>query len=525
MIEIADKQDCCGCGACEQICPKKCIKLKEDNEGFLYPETNAAECVSCNMCESACPIIQKSGSDMINESERGRAQSTAYGGWHKNDGVRFDSSSGAAFTLVAEYIINEGGIVYGCMLNDNMEAVHAGIESMDELYRLRGSKYVQSKINTTYQEIKLQLQTGRKVLFVGTPCQAAGLHSFLGQSTYENLYIIDFICHGVPSPKLFRAYINELERKYAKKVVAYKFRNKDNGWNQTGTQLGSGSRIDFYDEAHIRKYPAFLDHYMNAFLDDVCLRPSCYACNFKDITKDYADFTIADFWGVNKVSKNLNDGKGTSLVLVHNDHAMELWNKVSDNFYCEQVDIKHAVRRNQSLIKSARMNPNRKKFYEELNAKGFRYVERRYMSAFTWGFHTMWKIFGQFIKFAIVGCSNIAINLAVYYLCLFLGINYLIAYTLGFLVSVCNAFFWNYKYVFVNKQETSIIKAFVKVVASYGFSFLLSLVLMTLLVEIFHISSFIAPVLKMIVTIPLNFVMNKIWAFKDRKNKYPEEEV
>lgn len=138
---------------------------------------------------------------------------------------------------------------------------------------------------------------------------------------------------------------------------------------------------------------------------------------------------------------------------------------------------------------------------------------------------SLWKRFGQFVKFAIVGCSNTVINLAVYYFCLFLGINYLIAYTLGFLISVCNAFFWNNKYVFVNKQETSIVKAFIKVFASYGLSFLLSLVLMTLLVEILHISSLFAPILKMIVTIPLNFILNKRWAFKDRKSKYPEEET
>lgn len=396
MIEIADKRDCCGCGACEQICPKKCIKLKEDSEGFWYPETDAEECISCNMCDLACPIAIKHGGDIMAESEWGGVQPAAYGGWHKNDDVRFDSSSGAAFTLVAEYVISEGGIVYGCMMNNNMEAVHVGIECMDELYRLRGSKYVQSKINTAYQEIKTHLQKGRKVLFVGTPCQAAGLYSFLGQSICENLYIIDFICHGVPSPKLFRTYINELERKYAKKVVAYKFRNKDHGWNQSGLQLGS--RTCFHDDTYIRKYPALMDHYMNAFLDDVCLRPSCYACNFKNITKNYTDFTIADFWGVNKVSKNLNDGKGTSLVLVHNDHAMELWNKVSDNFYCEQVDIKQAVRRNQSLIRSARMNPNRKRFYEELNVNGFRYVERKYMSAYTWGVHKAVSIIKNKLK-------------------------------------------------------------------------------------------------------------------------------
>lgn len=517
MIKIVDKHECCGCGACEQICPSKCIRLKTDREGFLYPEVDQKACVSCNLCEKVCPV-------KIDKNSAGDRKPLAYAGWHKNDEVRADSSSGGAFTAVAEYIIKEGGIVYGCTLNENMDAIHVGVETIEDLVKLRGSKYVQSRIEHVYLEIKAHLQSGRKVLFVGAPCQAAGLCRFLGKK-YEDLYTIDFICHGVPSPGLFHRYIAELEQKHNKKVAAYKFRNKDHGWNSSGMQLGT--KIGFPDGTYIRKYPAFMDHYMNAFLDDVCLRPSCYECMFKDAVKDYSDFTIADFWGVNNISKDLNDGKGTSLLLVHNAHASELLEKIKDQFYYKQVDFEQAIRRNRSLTRSAKLNPNRKRFYEELEAKGYQYVERKYMLAFTWAAHKVFNMvsnkFGQFIKFAIVGCSNTIISLAVYYLCIFLGVNYLLAYTLGFLISVCNAFFWNNKYVFVNKQETSISKAFVKVFASYGFSFLLSIVLMSLLVEVCSVSSLIAPILKMAIVIPLNFVLNKIWAFKDRKDKGAEE--
>lgn len=389
MIELADKCECCGCGACEQICSSKCIRLEEDMEGFLYPKVEEEECISCNLCEQVCPVkIEKNSS----ESKR----SFAYGGWHKNDDVRFDSSSGGAFTAIAEYIIKKGGIVYGCTLNENMEAVHIGVENEDDLVLLRGSKYVQSKMNNVYRDIKEHLKKERRVLFVGTPCQAAGLCSFLGKRD-ENLYIIDFICHGVPSSKLFHEYIADMERKYLKKVTGFRFRNKDYGWNQTGLQLGP--RIDFVDGTFVRKYPAFLDCYMNAFLDDVCLRPSCYSCKFKDITKDYSDFTIADFWGVNKVSRALNDGKGTSLVLVHNDRADELLSEIGNWFQYEQVDIERVIRGNCSLIKSAKWNPNRERFYLELNKKGYRYVKYKYMLAVTWGFHKICNMMK--IKFKI----------------------------------------------------------------------------------------------------------------------------
>lgn len=386
MKNLITKKECCGCGACEQVCPAECITLKEDSEGFLYPEVDRAICISCDRCVQVCPAVSHK------EKKAGEMKPKAYGGWHKDNAVRAKSSSGGAFTAVAEYVIREGGIVYGCAWNEHMEAVHVGVEKTDDLELLRGSKYVQSKTGFAYQEVKTYLETGRKVLFTGTPCQAAGLHSFLGKR-YDNLYVMDFICHGVPSRKVFRRYIGNMERKYGSKVNAYHFRNKDHGWKQSGIQLGPG--IGFEDGTCVRKYPAFMDPYMNAFLDDVCLRPSCYTCGFKDGLKDYADLTVADFWGVNKVSRALNDGKGTSLLVVHNVRMKELLDTISDRFYFEEVDFDQAIRRNQSLLCSARLNPHREKFYEELEVKGWGYMERKYMLAHVWGIH---KVIHYFTK-------------------------------------------------------------------------------------------------------------------------------
>lgn len=518
MISIQKKIQCCGCRSCEQICPYDCIEMQPDEEGFLYPKVDQATCVGCNLCNKACPIE----SALLSESAESEGTPIAFGGWHKDEEIRRESSSGGAFTLFAEEIIKNGGKVFGCTLDSDMKAVHIGVDNMDGLSALRGSKYVQSDIAETYNKVRDALKMKRQVLFVGTPCQAAGLYSFVGNKHDENLYVVDFICHGVPSPKIFADYINAEERRKGSKLVAHRFRNKDKGWSQTGLQLGTLS--EYADGTIIRRYPAFRDKYMNAFLDDVCLRPSCYECSFKSIPKDYVDFTIADFWGVDKVTDGLNDKKGTSLILIHTDHGMSLWDKVRDAFEYKEVVYEDAMKRNSPLVKSAKFSPRREKFYADYQSRGYEYVEKKYMSAITWGWHkalsvlkAVWAKFGQFIKFGIVGCTNTIINLAVYYLCLYLGAHYLVAYTLGFLVSVCNAFFWNNKYVFKDKQEKSLFRAFIKVFASYGASFLLSVLLMSILVEMLNISSIIAPILKMVITIPLNFVLNKIWAFKDRK--------
>lgn len=518
MISVQNKEKCCGCGACSIACPTKCIKMICDEEGFLYPETDIERCVECGLCNKVCPIEKAEEAGKKIESKQPRA----VGGWHKNEEVRGDSSSGGAFTLFAEYILKRDGVVFGCTLDENMQAVHIGIESFDELYKLRGSKYVQSNLNNTYQEIKKLVKNGRLVLFVGTPCEAAGLFSFMGNRNYDNLYIVDFICHGVPSPKIFEEYIKEEEKKEESKIVSYRFRNKDYGWSQTGLQLGT--LLKFENGTEMRRYPAYKDAFMNGFLDDIYLRPSCHACMFKEVPKNYADFTIGDFWGVDKVEPELSGNKGTSLILINTKHGENLWEKVNQNFHYKEVDFTKAIKRNSPLIESADKNSRRMRFFNDYYEYGYHFVKKKYMSAAVWAMHKVFKIgkktlkeCEQFIKFAIVGCSNTVINLAVYYFCIYVGIYYLIAYTAGFLVSVTNAFYWNNKFVFKNKKEKSIVKAFLKVLASYGFSFILSIILMSVMVEALGISSLVAPILKMIITIPINFLLNKVWAFKDKR--------
>lgn len=381
---ICEKNKCTGCGACSQICPQKCIMMKEDIDGFLYPEIDNNVCINCNKCIHTCPVLHYQ-----NEVITGGGYIEAYGGWHNNDSIRYNSSSGGAFSLLADSIIEQGGIVFGCTLNEKMKAVHICVDNKEELWKLRGSKYVQSEIRSTYNDVKQNLELGRKVLFVGTPCQVAGLSAYLEEKEYSNLYKVDFICHGVPSPKVFAGYLEYLENTYNSKIISFKFRNKDYGWNPN---IQLGTEIQFENGTRIRNYPAFKDSYMNGFSNDIFLRPSCYECSFKKNFKKYSDFTIADFWGVNQISKKLNDGKGTSLILICNEHANLLWDEIKKDFYFEKVDYKKAIQRNKSIVYSADRNPKRRKFLDDFNTKGYNYVKHKYLSTHLWIINKLIKI-------------------------------------------------------------------------------------------------------------------------------------
>lgn len=385
MISINDKTLCCGCGGCAQICPQNCIEMDRDSEGFLYPRTGD-RCTDCGLCNQVCPIVNVP----TTEGE----YPSAYGMVHKNNEIRQKSSSGGAFSLFAEWVIDNGGIVFGCAMDEELQPKHIGVEEVKDLDRLRGAKYIQSDIGDTYQNVKKAITAGRKALFVGTPCQAAGLFWYMKGTVCDNLYIVDFICHGVPSNKVFWDFIGKEEKANAEKIVSHKFRKKDHGWSQSGLQLGTES---IFDSGVVkRRYPAFADKFMNGFLSDIYLRPSCYHCKFKNVPKEYADITIADFWGVKKVASNLDDGKGTSLVLVNTEKGSQLWNMVKDGSRYKQVDYEMAIKRNQSLVASAVERLERVDFFNDYNTEGYFYVERKYMSAWAW----VWYRFKKALKYA-----------------------------------------------------------------------------------------------------------------------------
>lgn len=358
--ELKTKKDCMGCHACTNICPKNCISMVSDQEGFLYPTVDYSLCIKCNKCVNVCPIINKVE---VNNNP------TAYSCINNDETIRLDSSSGGIFTLAAEKVIAQGGAVFGAGFNDEFEVEHSFVETKEKLSQIRGSKYVQSKIGDSYKKVKEFLDLEREVLFTGTPCQIAGLYSYLGKS-YNNLLTIDIICHGVPSPEVWRKYVEFRETEAGAAAQRIAFRRKDEGWKLFSVSFLFENNTEY--RQNLRK-----DLYMRAFLKDVCLRPSCYDCNFKGLNRQ-SDITLADFWGIQNVLPDMDDDKGTSLIFVNSKNGQEIFNSISCGIKFKEVDINEAVKYNSSAIKSVSKNPNRDYFFAELNNLEFNQLVNKY---------------------------------------------------------------------------------------------------------------------------------------------------
>jgi coenzyme F420-reducing hydrogenase beta subunit len=328
----------------------------------VYPKVDNAKCIKCNLCIKVCPIINKTA--IKNEP-------SAYACINKDETIRVESSSGGLFTLIAEQIIDKGGIVFGAGFDENFAVSHSFVEAKDELDKFRGSKYVQSIVGDTYKQAKEFLLQGREVLFTGTPCQIGGLKSFL-QQDYENLFCIDIVCHGVPSPKVWQNYISYQESRVGALTRRIAFRCKDKGWKRFS--------ISFIFENNM-EYRQTLDKdlYMKAFLKDICLRPSCYACEFKTLNRE-SDITLADFWGIENLLPEMDDDKGTSLIFINSKNGQSMLKKIKDQILYNEIDINKAVSYNSAAIKSAEYNPKKDSFFEELDKIRFDKLVRKYCS-------------------------------------------------------------------------------------------------------------------------------------------------
>lgn len=351
MIEIKAKKDCCGCYACYNICPKQCITMKIDDEGFWYPNINEDICINCNLCEKVCPII--------NPVKRNDSKKIAYAGMNKDEQIRIKSSSGGIFSILAEYIIKNNGIVYGASFDENFSVKHKRILYCTDLDLLRGSKYVQSAIDDIYKQVKNDLESNKPVLFTGTPCQVEGLRSYL-KKEYVNLITMDFICHGVPSPLVWKKYLEEMKKSKQENIKNIYFRNKDIGWKIFSLKI-------IFDEK-IYSNTLNNDLFMKGFLQDVYLRPSCYDCKFKKINR-ISDITVADFWGIENVLPKMDDDKGTSLIVVHSEKGKQLFDELSEKMMVNEVNLNEAIKYNSSMITSVKYNKKRKNFFMELNSR------------------------------------------------------------------------------------------------------------------------------------------------------------
>lgn len=347
MINIQNKKDCTGCYSCENICPLNAINMEIDEEGFWYPKVLKDKCINCGLCEQSCPIINKKEITSLKK---------AYASFNKNDEIRIKSSSGGIFSVIATDIIKNNGVVYGAAFDENFDVVHICVENKSQLYKLRGSKYVQSNLNNTYKQIKEKLLEGKQVLFSGTPCQVSGLKSFLGKD-YDNLFCIDLICHGVPSPKVWKKYIQEISN--GKRISDFTFRDKSDGWKESNLVCKFENGREYREKYQDNKY-------IKGFIKNCFLRPSCYSCNNKTLNR-CSDLTLADFWGIENILPNLDCSKGISLILVHTDKGLKKIKALNDEIYLKEVDIDCAIKDNSCAVESVKLTKARKKFFDYVN--------------------------------------------------------------------------------------------------------------------------------------------------------------
>ena len=350
MIQIIDKHNCCGCSACSSICPKHCITMQADNEGFLYPKVNEADCIDCGLCEKVC--------HELHPFEERKPQKV-YAAINKDEEVRLKSSSGGIFYLLAEKTIAEGGVVFGARFDEQWQVVIDYAETMEDVKAFMGSKYVQARTATAYADAKRFLTERRKVLFSGTPCQIAGLHHFL-RKPYDNLLSVDIICHGTPSPKVWGLYLDEVVTAGRKAINDVQFRNKRNGWKAFNFTMEYNK-----DEQSVSLCSHHQqNHFMRAFLRDMILRPSCYQCQAKS-GRSHSDITIADFWGINTEMPEMDDDKGTGLVLVNTNKGLSAidWNKINHKETTAEVALRH----NSAYNLSVYVHPNRRNLFSRLD--------------------------------------------------------------------------------------------------------------------------------------------------------------
>lgn len=392
MIKIKDKKDCCGCASCVQACPKQCISFKEDEQGFSYPSVNEKDCIDCGLCEKVCPIL--------NQNEK-RIPLKVYAAINPNEEIRLKSSSGGIFTMIAESVINEGGVVFGARFNENWEVIHDYTETIEGLDVFRGSKYVQSRIGETYKQVQEFLKIGRKVLFSGTPCQVAGLKRFL-RKDHELLFTVDVVCHGVPSPLVWREYLNKKVLCPNVIIETISFRDKFTGWNkygfavhgktvcEVGKKLTSMDCINMFVLRESRKTNMF----MQSFLKDLCLRPSCYRCGTK-CGKSGSDITLADYWGVTNYHPEFDDDKGTSLVLVNNEKGKNMYLNI--NTFSQISTYNFGYSHNPSLEKSAKETNYVTEFWKKFHSDGFNRMKILYFKLGTSIYSRAYRFLQRFI--------------------------------------------------------------------------------------------------------------------------------
>lgn len=370
MINIIDKKNCCGCYACAQVCPKKCIEMNTDIEGFKYPHINLNECINCSLCEKVCPQLDTPQTNNYQTPN-------VYACYALDEEIRIKSTSGGVFSILAKKMYAEGAYVCGAIYDEKFKLKLYISNDIKDLSKLRGSKYIQAEVGNTFTQIKQLLINGEKVFICTTPCQIAALKKFL-KKDYPNLITSDIICKGVPSYKVFRSYLDNIEKKEGHPIISVHSKYKDNKyiWGMLGSQYILKNRKIKYTTGQT-------DPFMTAFLrTGFTVRPSCIECKFKDFPR-YADISLGDFWGIQQCS-NVNTSKGVSVVLVNSPKGEELFNAIKEMLWIEKHTLEEATKKNIHLIQpydpqTGYSERIRKKFFSDLDKYGFNYIEKNYI--------------------------------------------------------------------------------------------------------------------------------------------------
>lgn len=348
------RAECTGCGACESACPVNALSVRLDKSGFSFPLINN-DCIGCNACERVCK--------RRNAVHLARTETPeVYAAWSKDEEIRFKSTSGGAFTALGEAVLIRGGVVFGARYDESCNVVCAEAQDAEGLSALRQSKYVQSDMRTIFRRVRELLKEGRCVAFCGAPCQVAGLYAYL-DGDKDNLVTFDFVCRGVNSPKAYRAWLDELELSQGAKAVRVWFKYKEGGWKTSPLR----TRIDFSDGTHVIQDQSD-NYYMRGYLGpNLYMRPSCSACEFKGLPR-MGDVTLADFWGVDV---DLDDDKGTSMVLVNSDKGAEVLTAGSTSLELKLRNLEEVYDGNACMDASVERAPNAERFLLKLDSMSF----------------------------------------------------------------------------------------------------------------------------------------------------------
>lgn len=358
MISIVDKKNCSGCNACGDICPNKAISFVADTEGFLYPKVSLEKCIDCGLCDNICPVIH---ADSLKKNDFD--QPICYAAMHKNLSIRFDSTSGGLFSVLAEKMYKENGYVGGAIYNDDFSVRQYISNNIGDLPALRSSKYLQSDASGFYKQIKELLKNGEKILVCGLPCQIAGVKTFLGKE-YENLITVDLICRYINSPFAYRKYLDSLEQQYGSKVTYIKAKNKELGWRQLTHKVVFANDKTYYGTIQT-------DKFMKASMKLNCLsRPACYECKFKGFPR-YADISLGDYW-VDRSKSPLDDDTGTSVVLINSRKGEAYFQGIAKKIKYEEVSLETVLAGNPALLRSLPTSSvDRNLFFKRIHQEDF----------------------------------------------------------------------------------------------------------------------------------------------------------